>query len=172
MATSDETNVTIDSIIVVSPSTRNSMGTSRLLIDSHRPATVVASGFAEKSAPQETRNASTMPATTGTWELDRSRRAPSAAMIAPRSGKHGITQTFCTKKPDIAAPLLSPLQPRLHRVGRLDGLGLGRLLGGRRRRHAFFPDVLPERHVERGTPVVKDHDERQGNRRLARRHGQ
>src|SRR5271157_527987 len=189
MATSDETNVTIDSIIVVSPSTRNSTGTSRLPIGSHRPTTVIASGPAEKSAPQETRNASTMPATTGTWELDRSRRAPSAAMIAPRSGKHGITQTFCTKKPDIAAPLLSPLQPRLHRVGwldargsqdgirlgpgnRLDRLGLGLLLGWRGRRYAFFSDVLPERHVERGTPVVKDHDERQGNRRLARRHGQ
>src|SRR5208282_4561505 len=140
MATSDETNVTIDSIIVVSPSTRNSTGTSRLPIGSHRPTTVVASGPAEKSAPQETRNASTMPATTGTWELDRSRRAPSAAMIGPGN--------------------------------RLDRLGLGRLLGGRRRRHAFFPDVLPERHVERGTPVVKDHDERQGNRRLARRHCQ
>src|SRR5271157_4625255 len=105
MATSDETNVTIDSIIVVSPSIRNSMGTSRLLIDSHRPATMVASGFAEKSAPQETRNASTMPATTGTWELDRSQRAPSAAMSAPKSGKHGIIQTFCTKKPD-TSPLL------------------------------------------------------------------
>src|SRR5208337_5104893 len=117
MATSDETNVTIESIIVVSPSTRNSMGTSRLLIDSHEtsllPATVVASGFVEKSAPQETRNASTMPATTGTWELDRSRRAPSAAMSAPKSGKHGIIQAFCTKekcetrtkKPD-TSPLL------------------------------------------------------------------
>src|SRR5208283_4948387 len=107
MATSDETNVTIDSIIVVSPSTRNSTGTSRLLIVSHRPTFVIASGSAEKSAPQETRNASAMPATTGTWELDRSQRAPSAAMSAPKSGKHGIIQTFCccTKKPD-KSPLL------------------------------------------------------------------
>src|SRR5271157_3288725 len=105
MATSDETKVTIDSIIVVNQSTRNSTGTSRLPIGSHRPTHVVASGLAEKSAPQERRKASTMPATTGTWELDRSRRAPSAAMIAPKSGRHGIIQTFCTKKPD-TSPLL------------------------------------------------------------------
>ena len=53
MATSDETNVTIDSIIVVSPSTRNSMGTSRSLIDSQpSPTTVVASGPAENEQPE------------------------------------------------------------------------------------------------------------------------
>ena len=94
MATSDETNVTMASIIVVRPSTRNSMGTSMLLIGSHRATSVVVSGPAEKSAPSETRKASAIPAMTGTWALKPSRRAPRAAMIAPRSGKHGMIQTF------------------------------------------------------------------------------
>src|SRR5947209_18833205 len=96
------------SIIVVSPSTRKSIGTSRLLIDSQLETTVVVSAPAEPSAPSETRKASTIPATTGTCAIARSCRAPTAETIDPRSGKKGINQTFRTKKPD-TSPLLDDL---------------------------------------------------------------
>src|SRR5438067_32905 len=104
-------------------------------MSSQRDTTVVVSGPEEKSAPSETRNASAIPATTGMWELARSCRAPKAATAAPRSGKNGISQTYCTKKP-LTTPLLtslSPLEPGLDGVGRLDAGGgqLGVRLGTR-----------------------------------------
>src|SRR5262245_1522418 len=99
MATRAETNVTIAAIIVLRPSTRTWSGTSRPPTVNQLATVHVRSGSAEASVPSDHRNARAIPATTGRWAWDRSRRAPNAAIAAPRSGKTGISQADRTKKP-------------------------------------------------------------------------
>ena len=105
MATRVETNVTIASIIVVRPSTRNSIGTCRLPASSQSKTTVVASGPAETQQAERARGTpGAIPATTGQVRLllePAARRPPRSGR--PSSGKNGTSQAFRTKNPGTSA---------------------------------------------------------------------
>ena len=94
-----ETNVTIDSIIVVRPSMRNSMGTSKLADRQPRVTTdrIVRGRREEQPERNQERQGDARDdrqvrvASAAAW-------APAAAIAAPSSGKNGTNQAILHKK--------------------------------------------------------------------------